>query len=103
MGTEDSNKEISRDDMMKFWSAGYVPQNSALIVAGDVTEQELRSLAEKHWGKWTGQATSIVRPEVGTDAARRIVIVDKPGAPQTALRVGKSASRARTRITCPFK
>lgn len=89
LGTEDSNKAISRDDMMKFWSAGYVPENSALVVAGDINEQELRALAEKHWGKWTGKATTVTRPEVGTDAARRIVIVDKPGSPQTALRIGQ--------------
>lgn len=89
LGTEDSNKAISRDDMVKFWSAGYVPENSALVIAGDLNEQEARALAEKHWGKWAGKATATTRPEVGTDATRRIVIVDKPGSPQTALRIGQ--------------
>ncbi|HKP71503.1 MAG TPA: pitrilysin family protein [Pyrinomonadaceae bacterium] len=88
LGTEESIKNVSRDDMMKFWQAGYVPENAALVVAGDLTESELRALAEKHFGKWAGKASNVTRPEVRAAAARRIVLVDKPGAPQTALRIG---------------
>jgi zinc protease len=36
LGTEDSNKAITREDMMGFWKMGYVPENSALVVAGDI-------------------------------------------------------------------
>jgi zinc protease len=88
LGTADSNKSITRDDMWNFWKAGYVPSNAALLVAGDITENELRTLAEKYFGKWSGQPSPFHRPEVQSDTARRIVIVDKPGAPQTALRIG---------------
>jgi zinc protease len=88
LGTEESIKGINREDMMKFWQAGYVPENSALIVAGDLTQAELRALAEKHFGKWSGKATGTTRPEVQAPAARHILIVDKPGAPQTVLRIG---------------
>jgi zinc protease len=88
LGTEESIKAINREDMMKFWQTGYVPENSALIVAGDLTQAELRALAEKHFGKWTGKATGTTRPDVQASAARHIVIVDKPGAPQTVLRIG---------------
>jgi len=88
LGTEESIKGITRDDMLKFWQSGYVPENAALVVAGDLTENELRPLAEKHFGKWTGKAAPVARPEVQATAARRVVIVDKPGAPQTALRIG---------------
>jgi zinc protease len=88
LGTTESLKAITRDDMLNFWKAGYVPSNAALVVAGDITEKELRDLAQKHFGGWTGGAPSIKRPEVDAAGARRIVIVDKPGAPQTALRIG---------------
>ena len=89
LGTEESTKAITRDDMMRFWKAGYVPENAALVVAGDVTEAELRTLAEKYFGRWSGKAAPTKRPDVGESAARRIVIVDKPGAPQTSLRIGQ--------------
>lgn len=88
LGTEDSLKAITRADMVAFWQAGYAPGNAALIVAGDISENELRTLAEKHFGKWAGKATNTTRPEVQASAARHIIIVDKPGAPQSALRIG---------------
>ncbi|HEV7904845.1 MAG TPA: pitrilysin family protein [Pyrinomonadaceae bacterium] len=88
LGTEDSIKAVTREDMSKFWQAGYVPENAALVVAGDLSESELRALAEKHFGKWAGKAGTVTRPEVRAASARRILLVDKPGAPQTALRIG---------------
>ena len=88
IGTTDSVKAITRDDMVNFWKAGYVPGNAALVVAGDITEKELRALAEKYFGGWTGGAPSLKRPDVGASGARRILVVDKPNAPQTALRIG---------------
>ncbi len=97
LGTTESTKAMTRDDMLNFWKAGYVPGNAALVVAGDITEKELRALAEKYFGGWTGSAPSTKRPEVGAAAARRIVVVDKPGAPQTALRIGHvGVSRSNT-------
>ena len=88
LGTADSTTAITRDDMLNFWKAGYVPGNSALVVAGDITEKELRALAEKYFGGWSGKASPFKRPDVETSTTQRVVIVDKPGAPQTALRIG---------------
>ena len=88
LGTTESTKEITRDEMMNFWKAGYLPSNSALVVAGDITEKELRALVEKHFGGWTGKPSPFKRTEIGEGGARKIVVVDKPGAPQTALRIG---------------
>ena len=88
LGTEESLKAISRDDLAKFWGAGYVPENAALVVAGDISEAELRALAEKYFGKWKGSRTQVATPAVSGDAPRHVVVVDKPGSPQTELRVG---------------
>jgi zinc protease len=88
LGTSDSTTAITRDDMLNFWKTGYVPGNSALVVAGDITEKELRALAEKYFGNWSGKPSAFKRPDVEMTTTRRIVVVDKPGAPQTALRIG---------------
>ncbi len=88
VGTEESNKTMTREELVRFWQAGYVPGNAALVVAGDLTEAELRALAEKHFGSWTGNASAAAPPSVAASAARRVVIVEKPGSPQTVLRVG---------------
>src|SRR5262249_38811408 len=37
LGTEASNKKITRSELAEFWRSGFVPANSALVVAGDVT------------------------------------------------------------------
>src|SRR6266852_6077131 len=39
-GTEESNKAMSREDMMNFWQTNYVPNNAALVVAGNISRDE---------------------------------------------------------------
>jgi zinc protease len=87
LGTEASNKAMSRDDMQKFWSRNFVPKNAALVVSGQITVAELRPLVEKAFGDWQGEAP--VQPSLGEPmtTAARLLFVDKPGAPQTQIRV----------------
>ena len=90
LGTEESTKAITRDEMTGFWKKGYVPANSALVVAGDMTPAELRALATKYFGAWKGEGKPGAPPAAPEPGTRRIVIVDKPGAPQTSLRIGQA-------------
>ena len=87
VGTEGSVKAMTRDDMAAFWKQNFVPNNAALVVAGDISMDELRALAEKSFGSW--QAGSPAQPALGapTTTPARIVVVDKPGSPQTQVRV----------------
>ncbi len=86
-GTEDSIKAMSRDDMMNFWKTHYVPKNAALVVAGSIAVDELKTLAESKFGSWQGGETSV--PSTGTlePTKAKIVIVDRPGAQQTMVRL----------------
>ncbi len=88
IGTEASNKAAVRADLERFWKEGYVPGNSALVVSGDITGDELLTMAEKHFRRWAGPARSFDLQEVRTVAGRRVVIVEKPDSPQTVLRIG---------------
>ena len=87
IGTEAALKSLSRADMETFWKQNFVPNNAALVVAGDVSMAELKALAEKAFGSW--QKGAPAQPALGTPATTpaRVVIVDKPGSPQTQLRV----------------
>jgi len=40
----------TREDALDFYESWYAPNNAVLIVAGDIDAQELRPLAEKHYG-----------------------------------------------------
>jgi zinc protease len=87
VGTEAGVKGITRADMEAFWKQNFVPNNAALVVAGDISMSELRTLADKAFGSW--QRGTPLRPTLGTPATTeaRVVIVDKPGSPQTQVRV----------------
>jgi zinc protease len=94
LGTEASNKAITRDDMVTFWKQGYVPSNAFLAVAGDLSEAALTELANKYFGSWTGPAFTTKVPPTPAAPTPITLIVDKPGAPQTFLAVaGLGASR----------
>ncbi|HXD18936.1 MAG TPA: pitrilysin family protein [Vicinamibacterales bacterium] len=88
IGTEASVKALTRDAMLRFWKQNFVPNNAALVVAGDITMAELRPLAEKVFGAW--QRGTPAKPAVATPATTqaRVLIVDRPGAPQTQIRIG---------------
>jgi zinc protease len=95
IGTEASVKAMTRADMQAFWKERFVPNNAALVVAGDITMPELRALAEKAFGAWERGTAS--RPQLGAPqmTEARVVIVDKPASPQTQLRVvGIGAERS---------
>jgi zinc protease len=84
-GTEESVKSITRDDLVGFWKQSFVPNNAALIVAGAITETDLRALVDKTFGSW--QKGTPLSSALGTPAMTpaRVLVVDKPGSPQTAM------------------
>jgi zinc protease len=86
-GTEESNKAMSREDMMNFWRTNYVPNNAALVVAGNIARDELKALATGKFGAWS--AGEAPQPQIGAPETTkaRIVIVDRPGAQQTMMRL----------------
>jgi zinc protease len=88
IGTGESNQAVTRDLILRFYQEGYFAPNSALVVAGDIDEPELHALAEKYLGGWQASGSSGQMPAVTGKTARRIVIVERPEAPQTVLRMG---------------
>ncbi len=90
LGTEASNKAMARDDMQAFWKQSFSPTNAALIVSGQITVADLRPLVEKSFGDWEKGASAAPAPGITptpSTTTARLVIVDKPAAPQTQVRV----------------
>ncbi len=87
-GTVSSVKAITRDDLVKFWQSGYVPSNTALVIAGDLTKEQAKAMAEKYFGSWKGSAPAQVSHEAKGPDARAVYIVNKDAAPQTAVNAG---------------
>ena len=85
-GTVPSVTALTRDDVTAFYTQHFGPADAALALAGDLSEPEAHRLAEKYFGSWTASAKSgVTIPPAPTAPTRKIVIIDKPGAPQTAL------------------
>jgi zinc protease len=87
LGTEPSIRTTTRDDLVGFWRRHYVPENAALVVSGDIARAELKALAEASFLGWPRAGSSPTRAGTPGTTPARLVVVDKPGTPQTALRV----------------
>jgi zinc protease len=85
LGTADSLKAITRDRVSSFYSSHYGPKTSLLELTGDVTPAEAHKLAEEAFGKWSSTAAPVALPAAPAAPERKILLVDKPGSPQTAL------------------
>jgi zinc protease len=93
LGDEASLRAITRDELVGFWMRHYTPANAALVLAGDLTESDARVLAEEAFGSWEGDAARAPEIPAGAPIAERVIVVDKPAAPQTAVLVGQPAVR----------
>ncbi|MEN3277443.1 MAG: zinc protease, partial [Massilia sp.] len=87
LGTEPGIRAVTRDDLLSFWRRHYVPHNAALVVVGDLSRSELKALAEARFLGWKGEEAPPVAPGTPDTTAARVVLVDHPGAGQTALRL----------------
>jgi zinc protease len=89
-GFSDTVKSLALDDVREFYAKRFVPPGSTLIIAGDVDVESILPHIERTWGNWSGSAISIEHP-IAEPArhASAIYVVDKPGAVQSILSVGR--------------
>jgi len=87
LGTEASVTALKQGELKGFWSEHMKPNNAGLIVSGDIGKEQLRTLLDKVFANWqSAPAAPPIKPVALTSSAR-VIIVDKPGAPQTQLRL----------------
>jgi len=97
-GTPQSAKVIAVDDVRRFYTSAWRPDRATLVCVGDVTQAELTPLMTTAFGSWKAPATPAPAPLVPAAPKGpwpRLVIVDRPDAPQAviaALRPGVAAS-----------
>jgi len=89
IGAEDALAAITRDDVLSFHGEQYRPGRATAILVGDATHERLRRLAETAFRAWeSGRWPSIELPPPPSDARERLMLIDRPGSPQSELRVG---------------
>lgn len=85
LGKPDAVKAITAADLSEFYTKDTGPKNTALVISGDLTLAKARALATRYFGGWTGTAAAPAPPSAPAETAKKVILVDKPGAPQTAL------------------
>jgi zinc protease len=87
IGWEHEIRQLNRKDALEFYRRHYAPNNAILVVAGDVTAQEVRSHAEKFFGPIPARpdVKPRVRPEEPEPLAHRLVELTDPRVKQPQL------------------
>ena len=72
-------EELDREDALSFYELYYSPNNTVLVVSGDVTPEGVRELAEKHYGPISANPALPERlrtEEPRQNAERRVIFRD---------------------------
>jgi zinc protease len=91
-GRADTLRSITREDLVTFHDSWIRPDNAVIYVAGDTNIAALTAVLEKSFGDWKAPAVAKGTKTIDAVAevtAPRIVLVDKPGAIQSVIRVGQ--------------
>jgi zinc protease len=87
IGWDHEIRQLNRENALEFYRRHYAPNNAILVVAGDVTAQEVRALAEKTYGSIAARSEikPRVRPEEPEPLAHRRVELTDPRVKQPQL------------------
>jgi predicted Zn-dependent peptidase len=89
-GTEDTVARIDAAGVRALYQAHVQPATATAVTVGDLTGVDLDAVLAGTLGGWTGDAAGPAPvPPVTADDTGRVVIVDRPGAVQTQLLIGR--------------
>jgi zinc protease len=89
IGTQESLQAIDREHCLSFYESHCRPKGSALVIVGDCDMGEMERRCEDIWSDWrsgaeTAEPSFDCKPLLRT----RVLIMDRPDAAQTELRIG---------------
>jgi zinc protease len=90
-GTSATLQQVAREDLQAFHKRYFVPNNMILAIVGDVTSEEAFAAAQRVFGPLPRGEVAMPKPIDPPPPTRRIVVVDKPDAVQTEIRMGMLA------------
>ena len=97
-GTIASSSKVQLKDVKSFYASAWRPERATLVVVGDVNRAELEPLLASAFTSWKPSPSAppaIVTPPAPAGPLPRLVMVDRPDAPQSVLafvKLGVAAS-----------
>jgi predicted Zn-dependent peptidase len=90
-GTTKSAQKVGLDDVKKFYEATWHPDDATCVVVGDVTKDEIDTVLDASFGKWAPAKQRAARgyTDVAPKAGRRVIVVDRPDAPQSVIALAR--------------
>ncbi len=89
IGSESSVTGMTTADLQAFYRASFIPNNSTLIVVGDVTPAQVEQKINALFGGWQrGSTTLPTFGEAPVSVGTTLYLIDKPGAAQSSFRIG---------------
>jgi zinc protease len=93
VGYDKDVKNISADDIKTFYSNYILPNNSKLIVVGNILKEELLNKLEFYFNDWTSKEMSISISFPKINCNKKIFLFDKKGSVQSEIRIGHHAPK----------
>jgi predicted Zn-dependent peptidase len=89
-GTPSTLGAMTTDDLRKFHDGYIVPKNTTIVVVGDVTGEEMFPKLERAFGDWKGEPAAVPSvPDISQLKEKSLLFVDKPGAAQSVIQIGR--------------
>ncbi len=85
-GTESSVSKMTREDLAKFHSTWFKPNNATLLIVGDTTLAEIKPRLESLFGSWKqGEVSPRAIPQVPEPEKDEVYLIDRPGSGQSLI------------------
>ena len=93
-GTESSIKAIKQQDLVDYYRANYHPNNTAVVIAGDISLDEAKTELDAAFSDWKpGKVAAHEIPDPAAVTTSKIYLVNKPGAVQSVIVAGNPGIR----------
>lgn len=103
-GTIPSLGGMTGEDPRSFYDHHFSPQDTVLLVIGDLTFEEMKKEAEALLGNWKADGKTdeqLLSPT--TPTGRKIIVVNRPDLTQSQIRVGMLGINRKDKQYIPFK
>jgi zinc protease len=95
--TSETVENLTRADVVEFYNTYYKPNNSLLVIVGDIMPAEAQAQADRVFGGWVaGDVPDFLDyPEAKLGDTSVIYLVDRPESEQATIQVGNKGINAR--------